>query len=37
MRILMIHGRAQGGKNSDELKAIWVETLKNGFTAAGLL
>jgi hypothetical protein len=36
MRILMIHGRAQGGKDPDELKAIWIETLKKGFAAAGL-
>lgn len=35
MRILMIHGRAQGGKNPDELKAIWVRTLQKGFAAAG--
>lgn len=36
MRILMIHGRSQGGKKADELKAIWIETLKKGFAAAGL-
>lgn len=34
MRILFIHGRAQGGKDSDELKAIWTETLEKGFEAA---
>ena len=36
MRILMIHGRAQGGKNPDELKEIWVKTLKQGFLAASV-
>ncbi len=36
MRILMIHGRAQGGKDPDELKATWIDTLKQGFQAAGI-
>lgn len=36
MRILFIHGRAQGGKDPDELKAIWTETLKKGFDVAGV-
>jgi hypothetical protein len=31
MRILMIHGRSQGGKKADDLKATWVDTLKKGF------
>jgi hypothetical protein len=34
MRILMIHGRSQGGKYPEELKAIWINTLKKGFVAA---
>lgn len=37
MRIMLIHGRAQGGKDVDELKSIWVSTLKEGFQAAGKL
>lgn len=36
MRILMIHGRAQGGKKPDELRAIWIKTLTKGFQNAGL-
>jgi hypothetical protein len=36
MRILMIHGRAQGGKDHDQLKAIWIKTLKEGFQTAGI-
>jgi hypothetical protein len=35
MRILFIHGRAQGGKNPAELKQIWIDTLKEGFQANG--
>jgi len=35
MRVLMIHGRAQGGKIVDELKTTWIDTLKEGFQAAG--
>ncbi|MEZ4599659.1 MAG: hypothetical protein R2940_07705 [Syntrophotaleaceae bacterium] len=35
MRILMIHGRAQGGKDPESLKSIWLDTLKKGFKAAG--
>lgn len=34
MRILMIHGRAQGGKDPAALKATWIETLRRGFAAA---
>ncbi len=37
MRILMIHGRSQGGKNPEELKDIWVDTLKKGFEVANLV
>jgi hypothetical protein len=32
----MIHGRSQGGKDPEELKAIWIKTLKKGFEAAGV-
>lgn len=35
MRVLMIHGRSQGGKVAAELKATWVATLEEGFKAAG--
>jgi hypothetical protein len=35
MRILMVHGRAQGGRLADDLKATWVDTLQIGFRAAG--
>jgi hypothetical protein len=35
MRLLMIHGRAQGGKNPAELKAIWTETLEKGLQGHG--
>lgn len=31
MRILLIHGIAQGGKNPDDLKEAWVKTLEAGF------
>lgn len=34
MRILFIHGREQGGKNPDELKQTWIETLNKGLAAA---
>lgn len=34
MRVLMIHGRAQGGKNAQELEATWVNTLQEGFREA---
>jgi hypothetical protein len=36
MRVLMIHGRSQGGKHADELKSIWLKTLEEGFRAAGV-
>lgn len=35
MRILLIHGRSQGGKDKDLLKRTWVETLDAGLQAAG--
>ena len=34
MRVLMIHGIAQGGKVPAELKQTWIDTLKEGFVAA---
>jgi hypothetical protein len=35
MRILMIHGRSQGGLDPNGLRATWIATLKEGFRAAG--
>lgn len=35
MRILLIHGRSQGGKNPETLKQTWIDTLKKGFETAG--
>lgn len=35
MRILMVHGRGQGGRSEKELAAIWVQTLQEGFQEAG--
>lgn len=34
MRILMVHGIAQGGRKPSELETIWVETLQEGFHLA---
>ena len=34
MRILMVHGIAQGGRDENELKQIWIETLQEGFDMA---
>ena len=34
MRILMIHGRAQGGHLADDLQSTWTKTLQEGFGAA---
>jgi hypothetical protein len=36
MRILFIHGRAQGGKDPAALRQIWIDTLTKGVKAAGL-
>lgn len=33
MRILMIHGRAQGGKDLQKLRDLWIDTLQQGFKA----
>lgn len=35
MRILFVHGRAQGGRDPDALRRTWVETLETGLAAAG--
>ena len=35
MRILFIHGRAQGGNSPDNLKKIWIATLEQGLNASG--
>jgi hypothetical protein len=35
MRILMIHGRAQGGKDRERLRREWLDALALGFRAAG--
>jgi hypothetical protein len=35
MRILMIHGRAQGGLDPDKLKQTWIETLEIGLHGHG--
>jgi hypothetical protein len=35
MRILMVHGMAQGGRKAEALEKLWVETLQEGFDAAG--
>jgi hypothetical protein len=34
MRILFIHGRAQGGEDPVALRDTWIETLEKGLTAA---
>jgi hypothetical protein len=36
LRILFIHGRAQGGKDPAELRQTWINTLNKGVKAAGL-
>ncbi len=35
MRILFVHGRAQGGKDKAQLKSEWIATLQRGFKANG--
>jgi pimeloyl-ACP methyl ester carboxylesterase len=32
--LVLVHGRAQGGKDEAELKALWLDTLKEGLGAA---
>jgi hypothetical protein len=34
-RLVLIHGRGQGGLNPEDLKAQWMDALKKGATAAG--
>lgn len=36
MRILLVHGRSQGGKDPLKLKAEWLECLEKGLKRAGL-
>ncbi|MDH3293118.1 MAG: alpha/beta hydrolase [Acidimicrobiia bacterium] len=36
MRLLLVHGRAQGGKNENALKTEWIDALKVGFERAAL-
>ncbi|MEM7274945.1 MAG: alpha/beta hydrolase [Actinomycetota bacterium] len=36
MHILLVHGRAQGGKSETALRAEWLAAMRDGFTAAGL-
>lgn len=36
MRLLFVHGIAQGGKDPDTLRRVWIETLQEGFDAARL-
>ena len=35
MRVLLIHGRAQGGKDPVALEQTWIDTLDQGLAAAG--
>jgi hypothetical protein len=36
MRLLLVHGRSQGGKDPVKLKAEWLEALSRGLQKAGL-
>jgi hypothetical protein len=36
MRLLLVHGRSQGGKDPLKLKAEWLDTLDRGLKKAGL-
>jgi len=36
MRLLLVHGIAQGGKKASELQDTWTETLQKGYKAAGI-
>jgi hypothetical protein len=36
MRLLLVHGIAQGGKKASDLQDTWTETLQNGYKAAGI-
>ncbi len=37
MKIVLVHGRAQEGKNPVALKKLWVDTLKIGLAKSGLV
>jgi hypothetical protein len=36
MRVLFVHGRGQGGKDAAALQTEWIDTLKKGYSSAGL-
>jgi len=36
MKLLLVHGIAQGGKNASDLQKTWIETLQKGYQAAGI-
>src|SRR5215831_4147733 len=36
MRLLLVHGRSQGGKDPVKLKAEWLDALNRGLQSAGL-
>jgi hypothetical protein len=36
MKLIFIHGRAQGGKNQEQLRDTWVQSWQTGLNAAGL-
>lgn len=36
VRILMIHGRSQGGQDPVRLEQTWIDTLRRGYARAGL-
>src|SRR5688572_8876431 len=36
MKLVLIHGRDQQGKNPDDLKDVWVDTWKKGLELNGL-
>ncbi len=36
MRLALVHGRAQGGRNADEIRGEWLEALRDGCRRAGL-
>ena len=35
-KILLVHGRSQGGKDQTQLRTSWIEALNKGYRAAGL-
>ncbi len=36
MDLVLIHGRAQGGRSADEIRDQWIPGLKQGFSSAGI-